>query len=541
MSACCLDAHFARVLREEHGLRDASFVSDKKWQMFFEKWSAEIPVSVADIEFTHARNKRRAGHGCSGSTSWRTFSATHFWGEARLNHDAKLLQDTLAARTREPAVSLASASCDVVDVASAASDVVVSSEAMAGGPLNESNTRAWRAIDFFRDDEIQAAKARGETRNWCSKNAWALVKRLWGELDGESRSHYEDEAERSRSTARLHRGERRQAGAPSQHSQVSPAPLCHTAAAHATTTMALCDELDGDTGRVAVAASSDGKMPLHSGQVKAMLRDTGLAGMQKKWNGATSKPVFSRKVVPDKVVRAPHCDSLCSTIAASRVKSLKIQLSHELGKLVAEDRRVLAKHTSSNRVLAFRAFREGFPMTTVFGAVCEGVARAGVVKAQQTWVFLDLMGPEVCGDTCIGACLQMRHHTALPAPSPPCSDRRFEATTGMLCHATTDTLAAHVVCWAGSQKVAPDRVRVDYLLTSEIEGDKYWVTGERKAVIKLEEAPVDLACGGDDCFLGNFVPTRPTDSSASWLVSECIPHSRDSCVLMWMGVRPRNW
>ena len=542
--ACCLDAHFARVLREEHGLRDPSFVSDTRWQIFFEKWSAEIPVSVADIEFTHARNKRRAGHGCSGSTSWRTFSATHFLGEARLNHDAKLLQDTLAARTREPAASLDGASCDVVAVAgtgcgahdaSVASDVVVGFEARAGRHLNESNTRAWRAIDFFRSSEIQVARARGETRKWCTGDAWSHVHRLWKGLDDESRNHYEDLAGRSRATARLHRSERRQADAPSEHSEMSPLPLCHAADAHETTTMALCDELDGDTGRVAVAASSEEKLPLRSGEVKAVLMDTGLATMQKKWNEGTSTPVFRRKVVPDKVVRAPHCDSLCSTIAATRVKWMKTQLSHELGQLIAEDKRSQGKRTSSNRVLAFRAFREGFPMTSLFGAVCEGVARAGVVKAQQTWVFLDLIEPEACGDTCIGACLQLRHHPALPVPSPPCSDRRFEATTGMLCHATTDTLAAQVVCWAGSQKIAPDRVRVDSLLTSEIEGDKYWVTGERKAVIKLDEAPVDPAGDGDDCFLRNYVSTMPTESSVSWLVSECIPLSHDSCVLMWMG------
>jgi hypothetical protein len=287
--------------------------------------------------------------------------------------------------------------------------------------------------------------------------------------------------------------------------------------------MALCDELDGSTDRVAVADGPGEHLPLHRAEVKAVLGDTGLATMQKKWNEAAGKPVFGRKVVPDKVVRAPHCDSLCSTVACGRVKRMKAQLSHELAQLVADDKRRRATSSSSNLVFAFRAFRSGSPVSSLCGAVCEGVARAGVVKAQQTWVLLDMKEPAACGDTSLGTCLLMRHHQALGAPPAPCSDKRFAAATGMLCHATTDALAALVVCWAGNPQVAPDRVRVDSLLTCEIEGEKYWVTGERKAVISLDEVAEDPADDGDDCFLRSYIPAKPIDCGVSWLFSEVFP------------------
>lgn len=85
-NACCLDFGFSRRLRtllQSKGLGPL----DPVVLGSIMQWCWAIPVSIAGVEFRHARNRRRA----TESTSWTQFCATYVNEELRLRTKAALV------------------------------------------------------------------------------------------------------------------------------------------------------------------------------------------------------------------------------------------------------------------------------------------------------------------------------------------------------------------------------------------------------------------------------------------------------------------
>ena len=381
-------------------------------------------------------------------------------------------------------------------------------------------------------------------RNFCDSEAWADVKKEFGQLPAVELGRFEAMSTQSLGAARNHRRLQQQARrpppqfaladrAPENHGgaaqQLAIVPvavqenalvpdntLCrncrclgkaHVPFAIESFRMASEDAHDFDVARCKQPCVDD--LPLPGVVVKALLDDRPRNHFSKEFILATRRPSFDRGSVPETVVRHPHCGALCQTRAAQPVLLMQKALCRKFASYIARLKEP-TKVPNYDLVMVFVS-RLDDHVVMKFVAVVESVLQSGPHPAQQTFLMLDVLAsddqPVSDFDSFVGLCFTCRRADHVHQAE----SFRFKAHRGAFVQQTTDELTASLIAWAGNDQLPASGVEVHLLETRPSHGehgedDMQWiVTVVQESVVSVASAeayPVaevpPLADGDDD-------------------------------------------
>lgn len=172
-----LDEYFSARLRSwlRNGAQNASALLSGRYARMLSMWAWLVTGTVAQVEFAHGRNRRRA----SSSELWAHFAGKYITAEAERTFRIHM------SRARR------------VGEANAARP------ALAAAPYRTRKRSAW---DVFRNDYVAARMATGRGVQLRDPAYWQDVREAWAALTEEQRRLYEVEADLSRSAADVRRG-----------------------------------------------------------------------------------------------------------------------------------------------------------------------------------------------------------------------------------------------------------------------------------------------------------------------------------------------
>ena len=173
-----------------------------KWMEFFRLWSCHMSLTIADVEFAHARNRKRATRSANRNTSWSNFSADYVCEEVGLVFASRVAERALLKTHHAPSTlaDADEATPSVPRPTETSTDMALALPARQ--PVCTQNTKAWRPIDLLRDDLM---RSRSHKVNWFSKAGWAFVREQWEGLSAGRKFHHESLSEHSQGSARVHR------------------------------------------------------------------------------------------------------------------------------------------------------------------------------------------------------------------------------------------------------------------------------------------------------------------------------------------------
>ena len=513
-SACCLDWGFSRVLRQRYALVSIEVFMSPLWQEVLVAWAEHVSMTIADCEFMHARNRRRAARSVNRNMTWESFAAAHVNEEATFNHNARRVFEQLVEVSRGSKPALTSTATESQLAAS-------SSSASIREP-----SRGWRGLDFYRDDMIQEAKQKGTKRNFCTKKSWDEIKEGYSQLDDDKRLHYESLGEASFGAARSKRHDaRRELRRKAQNSRVGPLPLGVPEPVHAEappTELALarlhsaCPSCSSQPNQHTPVVMSPLALERQPAEQLSLLNGPGAAHEQPlpvdvveqlfasnarqrfitEFKKVVGRPCLDRGAVPDKVERHPHCGSLCSRRASKEVLTMHKALVEQVCSYFAQLPEP-AKLPNHDVVLAFVSTYGGTVTKVEFVSVVEGVLQSGQFPARQSYVVLKHNWPP----SRLAREVTSYAGLVLSLPRKPLVSQtvtsHFECTAGSLLFIGVDDLAKQAVTQKGNIKVASDRVDVHRLYTV-IQDDMDWLVTRSE---KLLEVKNDLGDDIDEAFI----------------------------------------
>lgn len=218
---CCLNPGFGRKLKEKHKLASIQVMTSPRWGQFSAMWSEHLNLTIADIEFSHVRNCRRAQRATNSSLSWTSFCAWYINQEAVLNCYTCSAEDAMRRGVHGGPQQQQQQQQEQPALGS-----------LEGGVREKpAFRRGWRPIDIFRQEWIAKKKPRGVRTNFCSRDAWNLVKEDFAALPDVEQGRFTIMAGSSFGVARQGRRSRaiaecgeRQRHQQQQKQQVSPLP-----------------------------------------------------------------------------------------------------------------------------------------------------------------------------------------------------------------------------------------------------------------------------------------------------------------------------
>jgi hypothetical protein len=160
----CLDQFFGRRLRQKFSAWQQLF--DSAWQVLLLEWARNVRISIAGVEFKHARNKRMAWK----QMAWQHFSALF------VNQEASLALLEHHRFTAAAAARLAAAQQPRQD-----------GDLPAPPRLPNLETKAKSAYELYRLDSIERDKLAGIRVNTATKEHHARMRSAWGQLSVEER------------------------------------------------------------------------------------------------------------------------------------------------------------------------------------------------------------------------------------------------------------------------------------------------------------------------------------------------------------------
>lgn len=392
-------------------------------------------------------------------------------------------------------------------------------------------------IDFYRQEVINRNRSMGVKRNYFCSEFWAQVKRDYEALPINELNRHEEASRRSVGAARATRNMLRDHAASGGDDAAPPVgvppaevvnveddeggPICGVCCArscqrpHALPKLSLTSDEKFAFG-VSQAGLADGTftgLPFGANHLEQLLFEGGTrTKLEHQFQQMVSRPSLDRGVVPEKVVRHSHCGAICQTRASPPVVVMQKLLCEKIAKYI----RSLGKGVMANKELFFE-FEVHEQLGTVrssYVLLCEGVAQAGIIHPQESYVLLDgylppdVMDREVDAVACVS--LAAFREEFVRQESMP-----FECSEGIFGHLTTDELTSTLVTSDVSDQVPVNAVVLHRLHVSDNGAGHWKVVKTDKAILRVALADAEQAAaahdggegsGDDDAFVNRKRP-----------------------------------
>ena len=162
-----LDEYFgARFRSRIHNIED---LFSPTVQTVITRWAWSVRMSVAPVEFTHGRNRRRSYR----SNTWSTFVSQYVRSEFLISHAARQSERCVPLRGMKRQLALEDLS----------------------QPPRPKRTRSKTPFDLFRLDWYQQEKDLGRRVHLCNSGTWDRIASAWNALPEERRASYCEQAD----------------------------------------------------------------------------------------------------------------------------------------------------------------------------------------------------------------------------------------------------------------------------------------------------------------------------------------------------------